>query len=93
MSTNAVIWKYPLQVADEQVISVPRGCEPLSVQFQEGTLCVWVLADVTADMVDQTVHIYGTGGQMTHDVTGEKHIGTVQEPELPLVWHVFWVLG
>jgi hypothetical protein len=29
---------------------------------------------------------------MTHDVTGEKHIGTVQESNLPLVWHVFWVV-
>jgi hypothetical protein len=92
MSTQATIWKYPLQIADEQVISVPRGCEPLTVQFQEGVLCVWVLADVAADMVNQTVHIHGTNDQTPFNVTGEVHIGSVQEPELPILWHVFWTV-
>jgi hypothetical protein len=64
---NLRIYKYPLRIADEQAVPMPAGARILSVQDQDGQLCVWALvdADVHADtrtpMPRRTFYIVGTG--------------------------------
>lgn len=82
------IWKFPLLVVGEQVISVPVGSVPISAQFQRGTLCLWAFVETEAETVEQTIHIYGTGGLLPDDDPG-IYVGTVQEGDF--VWHVYWV--
>lgn len=42
---NKTIYKYPLDVTDVQEIKLPVGAEILTVQAQNGTLCLWALVD------------------------------------------------
>lgn len=89
---NKVIWKYQLEVMDEQYLSLPRGAEILCVQAQERSICMWILLDQSAMYVNRRIKIRGTG----HPANTESkagYIGTVQM-DVPysrdgLVWHLF----
>lgn len=81
------IYKYKLQITDEQVINIPRGSKFLSAQIQHGTLCVWAMVNSFVEKVDIVLfRIHGTD----HKVTNPKanFIDTVQDGSL--VWHIFW---
>lgn len=89
---NTTIWKYHLDVLDEQLIHVPIRAEILSVACQhEGiipNLILWAKVDPDAPlMLRLRVHIRGTG----HLLTGEegRFIGTVLMANGSLVWHIF----
>lgn len=83
---NSVIWKYPLQVVDQQMIRMPEGAEILSVHLQDGVPCLWVAVDPTLASEERTIWIVGTGNP-ADDVANQKFIGTVVMDFL--VWHVF----
>lgn len=85
---DRTIFKYPLGIADHQLISMPLGAVPLSVQVQAGQLCLWAL--VPKDSVARrgiSIFICGTG----HPVPNEagKFLGTVQFQGGALILHVF----
>jgi len=82
------IWKYPLDITDEQVIFVPADATPLHVGVQDEVLYVWLLLDTTDRFTEQTVRIYGTGNPVNG--SDEFHVGSVQMGSF--VWHVFWAL-
>ncbi len=79
------IWKFPIEVTDEQHVNMPRGAKVLTVQFQAGSITIWALVDPTASKVKRRVRVVGTGNPC--DVDRFDHIGSVQTP--PFVWHVF----
>ena len=82
------IWKFPLEVTDEQVIEVPQGAALLSCQVQSGTPCLWALVDDSAPRVKRRIRIHGTG----HPVAGVDHLSFVDTFHLhggQLVFHVF----
>lgn len=58
---NAVIWKYPLDAFKPEVL-MPQGAKILSVQTQQGVLCLWVLIpDALAAKVARVIRVIGTG--------------------------------
>ena len=65
---------------------MPKGAEILTVQLQ-GVPCFWALVEPSAKNEKRTFIIHGTG----HNISTEnkKYIGTYQECEGSLVWHVF----
>ena len=80
------IWKFELDLRDEQVILVPRQFAPLAAQWQRGILCVWAIVDPDSPHDARHFFIVGTGHPLpTIPVT---YISTVQQG--PLVWHVFY---
>jgi hypothetical protein len=81
------IFKYPLQITDEQHIEIPGQPIFLSAQFQGDQLCLWALVFPDNPKVLHTFRIVGTGHPLPDDMG--FHIGTVQQPGMPLVWHVF----
>lgn len=90
-----VIYKYPLMLTDRQKIDMPEGARPLSAQWQGrknvlwGQAVLWALVDTDAMTRPVDVRIIGTGNQMPADMRSHTYVGTVQEPDEPLVWHVF----
>lgn len=80
------IYKYELEVANEQNINVTEGFEILSVQFQNGKLCLWVRLDTNNFDVRRQISIRGTGQNC--EGLG-AFIGTVQTCDGGLVLHVF----
>lgn len=80
------IWKFPLEMADEQVVFLPIGAKFLSVQMQEGTPCIWAEVNTTAVKKGRIIQIFGTG----HDTTDAgDYISTFQMCNGRLVFHVF----
>lgn len=79
------IWKYVLQITDEQIIEVPNGAKPLHVGQQDGHLCLWMVVDVESEFTKFVVNIVGTGNPVPNELP--PYIGTAQIHAL--VWHVF----
>lgn len=81
-----MVWKFPLRVTDTQLVQVPEHFEPLSVQAQNGELCMWALVNPNAQEVSVRIEIYGTGHPIATSAPND-YIGTVQM--LGLEGHVF----
>lgn len=82
------IYKYPLQIVDQQTIKMPAGAVPLSVQFQGDDLVLWAKVDPDGPESARCFRIIGTGNPF--EGNPGIFLGTAQEPRRPLVWHVFW---
>lgn len=82
------IFKYPLEITDEQHVEMPFGASLLTAQFQGDDLVVWALVDAEEqETKKKRFRIYGTG----HPIEGlpGSYLATAQEPMRGLVWHVF----
>ncbi len=82
------IYKYPLSLADEQTLLLPKDAQILSVQFQDAAIYLWALVETLNEKQERRIRIVGTG----HPLTGESNYGyefiaTVQLHSF--VWHVF----
>lgn len=82
------VWKFQLELTDRQFVSTPVGATPLSMQMQNGFLCLW--AEVESDNPQQAneleIAICGTGHSLP---AYQRFLGTVQMQQGALVWHVF----
>ncbi len=81
------IWKYPLQVTDEQTIMMPRDTRILTVQTQDDQPCLWAFVDNSREREPRKIRIYGTNHEI--DETPTDYIGTFQVSGGSLVFHVF----
>lgn len=85
------IYKYPLEIKDEQIIDLPPNHTILSVQMQNDVLCLWALVEPSNYMTTEVkIRIYGTG----HPVDEEgEFLGTFQDERMNgyFVGHVFKV--
>lgn len=79
------IWKFPIDITDEQILDVPIGWKPLTIMSQHGQLCIWAEVDVMAKQ-QVIVSVLGTGNPRT-GIEGE-YIGSVITG--PFVWHIYW---
>jgi hypothetical protein len=84
------IFKYTLEVAEEQVINLPFGFKILSIQVQAGKPCIWVLIDDAHDGTEE-VYFYTIGTGHSADLMPNNFVGTYQYG--PLVFHVFYRNG
>lgn len=83
------IYKYPLEVQDEQVVMLPTGAKILTVQAQNDRPCLWTLVNPTApnDMA-VTVRLIGTGHEI-QDIDSLEYISTFQTVNGRFVLHAF----
>lgn len=81
------IWKFPIEIVDEQQIAMPDGARILCVQVQRGVPCIWAEVSPGVREVHRTLLIHGTG----HDVSvrAKKYVGTFQTDGGDFVWHLF----
>lgn len=81
-----VIWKYALELRDEQVLMLPEGGSILTVQMQGEVICLWAVVNPKAREIPVKFMIVGTGNHGPN-FEGLAYVGTVQERQF--VWHVF----
>lgn len=81
------IYKYKLEVTDEQKVIMPEGSKILSVGNQGSNICIWAVIDTTMANVNRLIRMHGTGHPLDMLVERGKFIGTVVIDVL--VWHVF----
>jgi hypothetical protein len=85
-----VIWKYPIEITDDQSIDMPSYAEILSVQIQNGVPCIWALVDPDGEKETRKFEIFGTGNPIMVDIGVERtFIGSFFSHDNKLVWHLF----
>jgi len=85
-----VIWKFTLELTEEQDIDMPLGSSILSVGLQFERIQLWVMVDdATVVKKRRKIAIVGTGHKMDFRTYAGKFIGTVVTDSGTLVWHVF----
>ena len=81
------IWKFPLEVTDNNVIKMPKGAQILSVQVQHNIPCLWAAVDPEAELETRTIFTVGTGHPISLDAG--RFIGTYQLNYGRFMGHVF----
>jgi hypothetical protein len=84
------IWKFPLKVADDQIVKMPPGSKILTVQRQGAQACLWALVDESLPETlteFRKIAIYATGELLPADPG--IYISTLQSEEFGLVFHAF----
>ena len=85
------IFKYQLDIIDNQIIKLPKGGKILSVHNQNETICIWAeIDDEEKETVGVEVVIVGTGNPMIL-LGGETFLGTVLHGyQSKFVWHIYY---
>lgn len=88
------IWKYKLQITDEQEVEMPAFADILTVQKgqDEDDIFLYAIVNPEAEKETREILIFGTGNPLPSDVHFDVncvYIGTVQTHNHNLVWHVF----
>jgi hypothetical protein len=87
MSSTESIWKFQLSVIDAQTIMMPSDCKILSVQMQDGVICMWALVNTQSLRQRRIFRVIGTGNPIPEGSQGLSFIATAQHS--PFVWHIF----
>ena len=83
------VYKYHLEIEDEQVVLLPTGSRILTVQQQNNNIFLWALVNPTSPNKQAfTIRIHGTGHAIS-DSDELEYINTVQLYGGKLVFHVF----
>ena len=82
------IWKFQFENKGMFGLDMPKGAEILTVQVQEGVPCIWAMVDPGQEKENRIIVIHGTGHPV-QQAGQKKYIGTYQECEGSLIWHVF----
>ena len=83
---KTTIWKFPLEITDDQSIAMPKGAILLSAMMQNGVLTLWALVQPSQPTVNRRVYVFGTGHPIPADLALE-HVATL--PDRQFIWHVF----
>ena len=89
--TDAV-WKYPLEIAGEQILTVPKHSKFCSLIEQNDKPALYFLVnDGEADTEDIVVFIRGTGHHVEREMyKTSQFIGTISTHSNQFVWHI-WI--
>lgn len=83
------IWKFELEIDDTVTIQAPgHPVDYLSVEIQNGKLCLWAIVDDFYEMETRKLFIRGTGAPLGN-AQPKQYIGTAHDTARGLVWHVF----
>lgn len=84
------IWKYGIPIEDEFTINLPIGSHTLCVQNQYNAPNIWVRVPdkVSIGYEKRSFFIFGTGHPIDDSIP-MRYIGTFQQFEGQLVWHLF----
>lgn len=84
---KTLIWKVQLELTDKQIIELRSGYRILSVQVQNGQICLWYMfPEQNRNIKDRIpIWIHGTGNPI--EDSGNAFLGTVQLNNF--VWHIF----
>jgi hypothetical protein len=82
------IWKFPLQVVEEQALQMPIGAKVLHVGTQGNIASIWAEVDPTAELEKRWIYMFGTGHSLPA-LRAAKHLGTFMMHDGTVVYHVF----
>ena len=86
------VYKYSIPTnTGVSVHKMPKDAEILCVQLQAGLPQIWALVNPDAEKEERKIAVVGTG--FNHEfLSKSSYVGTFQEAEGALIWHVFELL-
>ena len=81
------ILKYKLDITDYQKLPLGKNAQILAVQIQNEEICLWAIVEIGCAPHDVIIRMFGTGHEMSKDDL--RYIGTIQQWNGKLIWHVF----
>ena len=82
------IYKYEIEVTDQQTLQLPQQAEILSIQVQDNNIMLWALVIDYTKLVDyRFIECYGTGHEIVDDANELVFLATIQYRGG--VWHFF----
>ena len=89
-----IIYKYPLTITREQLVTLPAGAEILTVQLQGGRPHLWALVNIDNEPLNRCIEIFGTGERIEYGLgMRRKYISTFQLQHGKLIFHAFEYIG
>lgn len=80
------IWKYRIQVTDEQRIEIPFGSVPIHAGLDpDGNPSIWYEVNPQETTIHVRIFVVGTGDPIPYETN--IHIGSFVQG--PFVWHVY----
>lgn len=80
------IYKYPIEITDEQEIQIPFGATVIHAGLDpQGTPCVWAMVETRNSPEPVSIFVVGTGNSLPF--VPESHVGSFVQGQF--VWHVF----
>jgi hypothetical protein len=82
------VYKYHIEITDEQVINMPTNAQILTVQEQNNEAFIWALVNPNESLYPYRFRLAGTG----HEIHGSgfmTFIGSFQLANGALVFHLF----
>lgn len=86
------VYKYPVEIDDDQMVLMPQDAVILSFAEQRGTFCLWALVNPTSPLTPRRIRIAGTGHPIEIPAANLKFIGTTLLHGGSLVFHAFEVV-
>ncbi len=85
------IHRYSFTIDDDVALDMPQDARILDVQIGREGPTLWAMVDTDAPLVKRRIEVYGTGRSLDPLVFFgyRKYIGTIQEHNGALVWHLF----
>ena len=84
------IFKYPVTIGDF-TLELPQNAQILTVQIQNREPFMWIEINPELPTKKRYFAVHGTGHDIP-DATEKKYIGTFQDAEGILIWHLFEIL-
>lgn len=75
---SEVIFKYQLQIIQEQEIEMPAGAEILDIQLQNGKICLWAKIFDGSSKVNRVFEMILTGASIPIISQRRIHLKTIQ---------------
>jgi len=82
------IWKFEIELTDNQNVMMPMEAKILTVQIQHGKVCVWAIVDPEQPLERRYFYLRGTG-HPSDGMDEMQYVGTVQDRQGFLIWHIF----
>jgi hypothetical protein len=81
----AAIWKFMISATINPSVTMPKGAHVLSIQEQNGQICIWASVNPRAEPEPRRFFVAGTGFDIPE--AAGAFLATVQVGAY--VWHVF----
>ena len=86
-----VVWKYPLEILDEQNIAIPLGSKFLNIIEQNDRPTMYFLVNDREEVMEtKSISMRGTGHPVEREMSkASQYIGTISTFNDLLIWHLW----
>lgn len=85
---NKQIWKFPLELREEQEIEMPENANIIHVAEQHNRICLWAEIDPKNIKLKRIFYVVGTGWNIPN-LSMVLYLGSVVMTPGAYVWHVY----